>query len=629
MKPEIDGGRFPVKRVPGEILTVTADIFTDGHDEVTARLIVWGKEETSSVSLPMKLVVNDHWKAYYTIKEQHPCYYTVEAWVDHFKTWQHDLKKKADADVATGVDVLAGLILIREAIDVAVKDESEVLEGYINKMEDENRPLEERINLALDNELTMLMQKNPVKKYKVTYDKKLKVEVDRKKALFSAWYEIFPRSAKLDGSTHGTFRDVENLIPYIKSMGFDVLYLPPVHPIGKNFRKGKNNSIDAQPDDVGSPWAIGSEEGGHKSIHPDLGTMDDFKSLVKKALANHIEVAIDIAFQCAPDHPYVKEHPEWFKKRPDGSIQYAENPPKKYQDIYPFDFESNNWKELWEELKDVFLFWVDKGIKIFRVDNPHNKPFNFWEWVITEVRKKDPNVLFLAEAFTRPKVMSRLAKVGFNQSYTYFSWRNMKWELSQYMETLTKTPMVDFFRPNFWPNTPDILTEYLQSGGRPAFMIRLVLAATLSSSYGIYGPAFELIENRAKEFGSEEYLDSEKYQLRSWNIQDKKSLKGFIERINSIRNENPAFQNFKNLSLHQVDNDQIIAYSKKSDDGQNIILTVVNLDPHHTHSGWIHIPLSEFKMEEKGSYQVYDLLTHSWYIWSGEWNYVELNPHDS
>jgi starch synthase (maltosyl-transferring) len=410
-------------------------------------------------------------------------------------------------------------------------------------------------------------------------------------------------------------------------MGFDVLYLPPIHPVGHTHRKGKNGSPTAGPRDPGSPWAIGSEEGGHKAVHPQLGTLEDFHRFVDKAREHSMEVALDISFQCSPDHPYVREHPSWFRRRPDDTVQYAENPPKKYEDIYPFDFETEDWRELWEELKSIVLFWIAQGIRIFRVDNPHTKPFVFWEWLIDEIKRDHPDVILLSEAFTRPKIMYRLAKLGFSQSYTYFAWRNTKWEFSQYFTELTQTEVREYFRPNLWPNTPDILTEYLQSGGRPAFMTRLVLAATLGASYGIYGPAFELCENRPREPGSEEYLNSEKYEIKQWELDRPDSLKDLIARVNQIRRENPALQSDWSLVFHQVDNEQIICYSKRSEDLENVILVVVNLDPRYMQSGWVELALDELGLDGDESYQVHDLLTGARHRWQGRRNYVELNPH--
>jgi starch synthase (maltosyl-transferring) len=465
------------------------------------------------------------------------------------------------------------------------------------------------------------------RRFATTYDRSLRVVVDRERGRFSTWYELFPRSWSPEAGRHGTFRDVEAVLPRLASMGFDVLYLPPIHPIGRSFRKGRNNNVIAGPDAVGSPWAIGSEEGGHTAIHAELGTLDDFRRLVIRARELGIDLALDIAFQASPDHPYVTEHPEWFRGRPDGMIQYAENPPKKYQDIYPFDFESGNWRELWEELRDVVRFWVGQGIRIFRVDNPHTKPFRFWEWLIAEIKRDYPEAIFLAEAFTRPKVMYYLAKLGFSQSYTYFAWRNTRWELTEYFTELTQNEVREFFRPNLWTNTPDILTEYLQSGGRPAFVGRLILAATLGANYGMYGPAFELIEHQAVAPGSEEYLNSEKYEIRHWDHDRPESLRELIERVNAIRRDNRALQSDWSLRFHQVDNQQIIAYTKATDDLSNVILTVVNLDSYNTQSGWVELPLEALGIDPEQPYQVHDLLTGARYTWNGRWNYVELNPH--
>jgi len=484
----------------------------------------------------------------------------------------------------------------------------------------------EKVRLASNDKVAKMMEKYSDRQFAVTYPRELTVSVDRKTALYSTWYEMFPRSAASEPGRHGTFKDCEARLPYIAEMGFDVLYLPPIHPIGHTHRKGKNNAVKCNPDDPGTPWAIGAEEGGHKDIHPQLGTLEDFRHLINKAGEYSIEIALDIAFQCSPDHPYVKEHPEWFVLRPDGTIQYAENPPKKYQDIYPLNFESEHWRELWEEMKSIFLYWINQGVRIFRVDNPHTKPFRFWEWLITDIKKEYPDVIFLAEAFTRPKVMYQLAKLGFNQSYTYFAWRNTIPELTEYLQELTQTNVADFFRPNFWPNTPDILTEYLQTGGRPAFMTRLILAATLSASYGIYGPAFELGVNLPREHGSEEYLNSEKYEIKHWDINAADSLKDFVARVNRIRRENPALQTNQNLWFHATDNEEMICYSKHTEDLKNIILVVVNLNPHHAHTGWVHMPLEPWGLDAQQPYQVYDFLSGARYLWHGADNYVELNP---
>ena len=575
----------------------------------------------------MKLLGNDRWRGQFAVEEMGRYRYTIEAWVDRFKTWHQGLIKKIEAAQEVDSDLLAGAKLVEEASEHASGADAKRLREYARALDTAGRgKAPENISRLVDEELPRLMEQYPDRRFSTYYDKELAVVVDREKARFSAWYEIFPRSFASKPTAHGTFKDLERTLPYIASIGFDVLYLPPIHPIGQSYRKGKNNAIMAAPDDPGSPWAIGSDEGGHKSVHPQLGTLEDFKRLITKAREQGLEIALDIAFQCTPDHPDVKQHPEWFRKRPDGTIQYAENPPKKYQDIYPLDFETERWRELWDELRDVVLFWIKQGVRIFRVDNPHTKPFSFWEWLIGEVKKDYPDAIFLSEAFTRPKVMYRLAKLGFTQSYTYFAWRNTKAELTDYFTELTQTEVREFFHPNLWPNTPDILTEYLQFGGRPAFMTRLVLAATLGANYGIYGPAFELCENQPREAGSEEYLNAEKYEIKRWDIERSNSLKDLIARVNRIRKENPALQSDLGLRFHQVDNDHLICYSKQTEDLANIILSVVNLDPHHTQSGWVNLSLEALGLDPTEPYQVHDLLTNARYLWHGAQNYVELNP---
>jgi starch synthase (maltosyl-transferring) len=483
-----------------------------------------------------------------------------------------------------------------------------------------------KVQLALDKDLAQLLYRYPSRELITRLDKELPVSVERTRARFSTWYEMFPRSCGKEGN-HGTFKDCEEALPEVARMGFDVVYFPPIHPIGITKRKGKNNSLEANPEDCGSPWAIGSEAGGHKATHPDLGTVEDFRALVEVAQDLGIEIALDVAFQCSPDHPYVKEHPEWFRHRPDGTVQYAENPPKKYEDIYPFEFESDQARELWMELKSVFEFWIEQGVTIFRVDNPHTKPFAFWEWAIPELRKEHPEVILLSEAFTRPKIMYRLGKLGFSQSYTYFAWRNTKWEISEYFRELTQTEVKEFFRPNAWPNTPDILTEFVQTGGKPAFVIRMILAATLSANYGMYGPAYEMCEAEPREPGSEEYLNSEKYELKSWDVSKAESFRDLIARVNKIRHNSPALQLDHTLQFHPVDNEQLICYSKRSADGADLVIVVVNLDPHHTHSGWVEFPLQEFGIRPDAPYQMHDLLTEERYLWMGHRNYLELNPH--
>jgi starch synthase (maltosyl-transferring) len=571
VRPEVDCGRYPIKRVVGEEVAVEADVFADGHDVVVCELIYRKSGDKGWNAVPMAFLGNDRWRASFCVEQVGRYEYSVRGWTDPLQTWKRDLEKRK----AAGQDI---------AIDLKIGAEIEA------------RP----------------------QRTVATYEQVLEVVVDPLRARFSTWYELFPRSTRADGK-HGGFRDVIERLPYVAEMGFDVLYLPPIHPIGVTARKGKNNAVAAQPGDVGSPWAIGAKEGGHKAVHPDLGSLADFDSLVSEARKLGLDIALDIAFQCSPDHPYVKEHPEWFRWRPDGTVQYAENPPKKYQDIYPFEFETAAWPELFDELKSVFEFWVARGVSIFRVDNPHTKPFPFWEWCIGELKRAHPELIFLSEAFTRPRIMHRLSKLGFTQSYTYFTWRNTKPELIEYFTELSSHPSREYFRPNVWPNTPDILHATLQNGGPPAFMSRVVLAATLSASYGLYGPAYELMEHQPREPGSEEYLYSEKYEIKKWNIDRTDSLRTLIGRLNGIRKSHAALQSDWSLRFHKIDNDQLIAYSKKA--GDNQILVVVNLDTRYVQSGWLEFG---FGGEE---FEVQDLLGSGRFIWKADKNYIELNPH--
>jgi len=626
LEPEIDGGRFLIKRVIGESVVVEADIFADGHDAISASLLYRKEDDSTWAETPMEPLVNDHWRGSFVVAELGQYHYTVLAWVDQFKSWRRDLTKKLQVDQEVSIELMIGAQLITEASQRASRRERQKIGEWVSILQSTQTSEQAKALLALSEEVSEFMDKYPDRRFATTYPKELVVLVDRERARFATWYEMFPRSCALASARQGTFKDCEARLPYIAAMGFDTLYFPPIHPIGHTNRKGRNNNPVANPDDPGTPWAIGSKEGGHKSIHPQLGTLEDFQRFVTKAREYDIEIALDIAFQCSPDHPYVKEHPEWFRWRPDNTVQYAENPPKKYEDIYPFEFETENWKDLWEELKSIVLFWIEQGIRIFRVDNPHTKPFRFWEWLITNIKMSYPDVVFLSEAFTRPKVMYQLSKLGFTQSYTYFAWRNTKLELTQYLTELTETEVREYFNPNLWPNTPDILTEYLQFGGRSAFMTRLVLAATLGASYGIYGPAFELCENRPKELGSEEYLDSEKYEIKNWDITRPDSLKDFVARVNRIRRENAAFHSDWSLRFHQVDNEQLICYSKRTGDLSNFVLVVVNLDPNHTQSGWVEFPLEELGIDSQKPYQMHDLLSNARYLWHGSRNYIELNP---
>lgn len=627
VQPQLDHGRFPIKRVVGEKVVVTADIFADGHDVLTAVVLHEGPGSTKWKHVPMTLKGNDLWSGQFSVGEVGLYHYTVQAWVDHFRTWFGEFKKRYEAGQAIDVHLLVGANYVEAAAARAEKKHRARLEEYTRILRDKS-DADARLQLALSDELAAAVAQYPDTSLASTHEHELSLIVEKKNILFSTWYERFPRSCSPTPGKHGTFNDCIALLPEIARMGFDVWYLPPIHPIGKVNRKGKSNSPTSKPGDVGSPWAIGSSEGGHKAIHAELGTLKDFEQLVAEAKNHGIEIAMDIAFQCAPDHPYVNEHPQWFKWLPDGTVQHAENPPKKYEDILPLNFESVQWKELCDELRDVVLFWADKGVRVFRVDNPHTKPFLFWEWLISECRKKYPELIFLSEAFTRPKVMYELAKCGFSQSYTYFTWRNTKPEITEYITHLLNTDVREFFKPNFWPNTPDILPEHLQYGGRPAFAMRLLLAATMSSNYGIYGPPFELCVNDAVP-GKEEYADSEKYELRSWDWDRPGNLKDLIARINAIRREHEALQTTWNLKFYDVDNEYLLFYGKANDDYSDIVLVVVNLDPNHTQSGWVTVPIKELGIPANQPYLVHELLSNDKFIWHGERNYVQLDPHIS
>jgi starch synthase (maltosyl-transferring) len=622
--PLIDGGEFPVKRIVGQRVRVSADAFSDGHERLSCVLKYRGPTDTSWQEVPMEPRGDDCWEGEFRVTEIGRYRYTLEAWVDRFKTWREQLRKRVDAAQDVAVELQVGAELLRDAAGRAPQGDAEQLRAWAGVLG--QAASAETVELALGEALSRKVAPYGDRRLSTNYRLELEVVVDRPRAGFSAWYELFPRSCSPVPDRHGTLRDCQEQVSGIAAMGFDVLYLPPIHPIGRTNRKGANGSPQAGPDAPGSPWAIGAEEGGHTTVHPQLGTLDDFDRLVAAAREQGLEVAMDLAYQCSPDHPYVKEHPEWFRHRPDGSVQYAENPPKRYQDIYPFDFETEAWRELWDELKEVALFWVRRGIRIFRVDNPHTKPFAFWSWLIEEIKAEYPEVLFLAEAFTRPKVMYDLAKLGFTQSYSYFTWRNTKEQLTRYFTELARAELREYFRPNLWPNTPDILTEYLQYGGRGAFIVRLVLAATLSANYGIYGPAFELLENRAREAGSEEYLDSEKYQLRHWDRDRPDSLREFIHWVNRIRRENPALQQDGNLDFYAISNDQMIAYGRQSEDRQNTVVVIVNLDPYHLQSGWVELPMEALNLPGQDPYQMHDLLSGARYLWQGGRNYVQLDP---
>ncbi|MGH8614138.1 MAG: maltotransferase domain-containing protein [Gammaproteobacteria bacterium] len=624
VKPEIDAGRFAIKRTLGERLVVEADVYADGHDAVACLLRYRKASDSNWSEAPMQPLGNDRWRGEFTVTELGRHRYTVMGWIDRFSSWRQDLIKRVlPEDIALAL--LIGADRIEDAAGRTKGSDAKRLKEIAAALRSEG-DIEDGRALATDPDLNKLMDRYADRRFATHYPRELEVVVDRERARFSTWYELFPRSCADTPGRHGTFRDLEARLPYIAEMGFDVLYLPPIHPIGHTKRKGRNNVLTATHRDPGSPWAIGSQEGGHKATHPELGTLDDFRRFLETARGYDIEIALDIAFQCSPDHPYVRERPGWFRQRADGTIQYAENPPKLYEDIYSFDFETADRRALFDELKSIVMFWIEVGVRIFRVDNPHTKPFSLWEELIAEAKAAHPEVFFLSEAFTRPKPMHRLAKLGFTQSYTYFAWRNTKQEITDYFTELTQTATREYFRPNLWPNTPDILTETLQFGGRPAFMVRLVLAATLGASYGIYGPPFELLEHTAREQGSEEYLDSEKYAIRHWDLDPAQSLKNFITRVNRIRKGHRALQSDWSLRFHAIDNPDLIAYSKRSADGVEIVLVVVNLDPSHIQAGWLRLPLEDLDLDPNRPYQVYDLLSDAHYLWQGARNYVELNP---
>ncbi len=627
VNPEIDCGNIPIKRCINDVIVVQAKIFAEGHDELGASLNFRSAKATDWQSTEFRALGNDLWEASFTVTELSYYYYTIVSWINYFSSWRRNLVRWQEAHQDISLELRVGAELIKSASSRANSADSQALLYFYHRL-GEVSDTKQAFDCALSDELLQLMNKYPDTENLTEYPKQLPIVVERIKSRFSSWYELFPRSLGKN-QQHGTIQDLIRHLPYISNMGFDVLYLPPIHPIGKTYRKGKNNAPVAQPDEPGSPWGIGSEEGGHTDINPLLGTMEDFKQLISKANEVNLEIALDLALQCTPDHPVVKENSQWFKKRPDGSIQYAENPPKKYQDIYPIYFQTEDWKNLWINWKNTVFFWIKQGVKIFRVDNPHTKPFIFWQWLISEVRYLYPDVIFLSEAFTRPSIMYYLAKIGFSQSYTYFTWRNNKAEIIQYLTELTKTQVHEYFRPNFWPNTPDILHEFLQAGNRPGFIIRVVLAATLASNYGIYGPAYELCFSANREPGSEEYLDSEKYQLKEWDLNQPLSIYEIIKKINVIRKNNPALQDNLSLIFHPIENEELIAYSKSTPDKKNVILVVVNLNPHHTHSGMTNLSVSELGIDENENYSVHDLLSDEKYIWHGKKNYVELNPNKS
>lgn len=619
--PQINCGEIFIKRVVDEIVTVTADVLVDGHDILQASLHYKHEKEKKWTEVRMEPTVNDEYAASFITKKQGFYSYKLEGWVDYALNWQHGTQRKIDDYQKVTSELLEGAELLENIKGKLSKDDKAYINHLISIFKNDET-YDEAVREAVSERLHHILKENP-NKLLVHTSKELKVYVDRKKARFSTWYEFFPRSASEQEGVHGTFSDCHRLLPRIAKMGFDTLYFPPVHPIGEVNRKGKNNTTVAQDGDVGSAWGIGSKDGGHKDIHPKLGTVEDFKNLVQEAKKQGIEIAMDYALQAAPDHPWVKMHPSWFKWRPDGTVQYAENPPKKYQDILPIYWESPDFKNLWKECLDILLYWIDCGITIFRVDNPHTKPYYFWGWIIAEIKKKHPDVIFLAEAFTKPKVMQQLAKQGYTQSYTYFTWRVSKHELTEYMTELTQTNQREYMRPNFWPNTPDINPYHLQGAPESMYLIRYALAATLSSNIGIYGPVFEQqIDTPIK--GKEEYYMSEKFQLCHYDWFKENKLTMLISRINHIRKENESYQQTNNIKFLETGNDNLIAFYKWNQEKTNETLTVISLDAHHTQSGSVQMPLYDLGIQTGHKVEVLDLVTKNAYHWYNEWNYVEL-----
>ena len=622
--PQLDGGAFFIKRIIGQKVEVTANVFGDGHDIIACCVKYKHETEKKWQEVRLSPKENDEWEVFFKVEKQGYYSYCIEGWVDYALNWQHGTERKIQDNQHVKSELLEGAEYCQAILKEVTATEKVYLTAAINSFQDEKQ-YDKASKIALSKELHHIFEKYPTRTLSNS-SPELKIYVDRKKALFSTWYEFFPRSASQIKGKHGTFKDCEALLPRVASMGFDTLYFPPIHSIGEVNRKGKNNATTTEKGDVGSPWGIGSHHGGHKATHPELGTIDDFKDLVKKAKSMGIEVAMDYALQAAPDHPYVKDFPQWFKWRPDGTVQYAENPPKKYQDIQPIYFESNDWKNLWKELLDVALFWIEEcDIKVYRVDNPHTKPFYFWGWLIAEIKKKHPDVLFLAEAFTAPKVMNELAKQGFSQSYTYFTWRNTKAELIEYVEELTQTEQKEFYRPNFWPNTPDILPYALQSGNESVYLHKYFLAATLSSSVGLYGPVYEYMISDAM-IGKEEYLNSEKYEFYNWDWTVQNKLITVISRLNKIRHEHSSLQQTNNIEFCKTDNDQVIAYYKFDDDKKDETLMICNIDPFYAKQAWIQLPLKSLGISEGQAIRVIELITGNSYIWDKEWNFVELHP---
>ena len=621
--PNIEGGKYYIKRTPNEAIEVSAHIFGDGHDEVNARILYKAAKQKKWQTAHLYHIANDEWVGSFSLENEGLYSFTIEAWIDHPLDWLLGIRKKIIAGVDVKVELQIGKEFLTNISKIASAKDKVLIKSYVNKIED-LKAYDDALAAMNEPVLDRIIKQYQLAEFSTKHDVEQQIRVESKKAAYSTWYEFFPRSTSQEIGKHGTFKDCEKVLPFVADLGFDVLYFPPIHPIGNNFRKGKNNSTTAQVGEPGSPWAIGSPDGGHKAINKELGTLAEFKKLVTKAKSLNIDIAMDIAFQASQDHPYVKEHPQWFKWRPDGTVQYAENPPKKYQDVLPFNFETEDWKGLWNELLSVVMYWIEQGVTIFRVDNPHTKPFIFWEWLIKEVNKKHSNIFFLSEAFTRPKIMAKLAKIGFTQSYSYFTWRVTKPEIIQYMNELTQSELREYFRPNFWPNTPDILPYHLHNKGYAASAMRFVLAAALSSNYGMYGPVYDLLETESYN-GKEEYNNSEKYEIRNWDWTSMTPMRKLIKLMNAIRSKYEALQTTYNIEFVENDNPMLLSFIKHAEDKGKSLFVVINLDDNFKQSGYTRFDAEKFG-KKAGTTKVNDLLNGESYEWKTDWNYVELDP---
>jgi starch synthase (maltosyl-transferring) len=625
VQPCVDCGRYPVKREVGDVLTVTADIFREGHDKIAAVVKFRPEDAKDWCEVEMTFVDNDRWSASFPLTQNTRYHYVIEAWPDVFMSWLDEIQKKHADGQEISSELIEGTRILREARTRATGEDARRFDSIIEVVAGVDQAA--AVEAVHSVPLLDLMYRYRSRADLVRSEPELQVVVDRVRARCAAWYSMFPRSAGTVEGKSATFRDVINQLPRIRDMGFDTLYFTPIHPIGTTNRKGKNNAVKGEPRDPGVPYAIGSPDGGHDAIEPGLGTFDDFHELVSAAESYGIEIALDVAIQASPDHPWATEHPEWFHIRPDGTIKFAENPPKKYQDIYPINFQNEKWRELWQELKRVILFWVDHGVKAFRVDNPHTKPTIFWEWLIAEVQREHPEIIFLSEAFTRPKVMKSLAKAGFTQSYSYFTWRNFKQEMTDYLVELTQGPEREYMRANFFPNTHDILPYILQEGGQPAFITRFTMAATLSSVYGIYS-GFELCENTPVP-GREEYLNSEKYEYKVWDWDRPGNISAFIRDVNRIRETHPALQEYDNLEFYDSSHDSVLAYGKRTGDNGDIVVILVNMDPFSVNDTVFTLPLDRFGLDPSYPFRADELLTGNTFMWNGPTHHWRLDPHEN